>query len=264
MGCALPGGCGTAPVGFRFGCCPRATLGPVLLYYITHRRQFAGDAGRQRELLLAKIAEAARCGVNYIQLREKDLPSHELEALAQEAVTVVRHFGKAETRLLINSRTDIALAAGADGVHLTSSDIAPSDARAIWAKAVGDASTARAGNLETRNPVIAVSCHTPAEVRMAEAHGADFAVFAPVFEKIAAPARPGAGLEMLRQACRTVAGAPKVVEGAGASRMPVLALGGVTSENARACREAGAAGIAGIRLFQENDVAQLVEALRKL
>lgn len=80
--------------------------------------------------------------------------------------------------------------------------------------------------------------------------GADFAVFAPVFEKKDdSHARP-AGLDALRQACR--------------EKIPVLALGGITVGNACACREAGAAGVAGIRLFQENDVAQVVHALRHL
>lgn len=232
----------------------------MLLYYITDRRQLAGDARRQRELVLANIAEAARCGVDYIQLREKDLPAGNLESLAREAVIAVRNANaQRTTRLLINSRTDIALAVGADGVHLTSSDIAPSDARALWDEAMALENSKR----ETRNCSIAVSCHSPDEIRMAEAHGADFAVFAPVFEKVAAPARPGAGLEMLREACRSLASAPNV-EGVGASRMPVLALGGVTLANARACIEAGAAGIAAIRLFQENDVAAVVTALRKL
>jgi thiamine-phosphate pyrophosphorylase len=113
---------------------------------------------------------------------------------------------------------------------------------------------------ETRNWVIAVSCHTPAEVRMAEAQGADFAVFAPVFEKTGSPQRPGVGLAALRQACAGAAAA-KNVEGVPAGRMPVLALGGVTPENARACMDAGAAGIAAIRLFQENDIALVVESL---
>ncbi|HLK53916.1 MAG TPA: thiamine phosphate synthase, partial [Candidatus Angelobacter sp.] len=102
-------------------------------------------------------------------------------------------------------------------------------------------------------PVIGISAHSVTEVARAEAHGADFAVFAPVFEKNGTAHR--AGLELLRQAChRTETAQPP---------MPVLALGGVTLQNARQCVEAGAAGIAGIRLFQQNDVHAIVKKLRE-
>jgi len=217
----------------------------VLFYYITDRKQFPGPAPRRRELLLARIAEAARAGVDYIQLREKDLPARELESLAREAVGIVRETRnvKRETHLLINSRSDVALATGADGVHLPSDDISASDARAVW-------SSALAGNskLETRNFVIAVSCHTAEEVRLAEAQGADFAVFGPVFEKVGTSL--SVGLDALHRACL--------------GHMPVLAIGGVTLENARACVAAGAAGIAAIRLFQQNDISEIAGSLQRV
>jgi thiamine-phosphate pyrophosphorylase len=244
----------------------------MLLYYITDRLQFPGTASQQRERLLSKIAEAARCGVDFIQLRERDLPVRELEALAHEAAQTVAEInrgkrgtgngegetgnGKRRTSLLINSRTDVALAAGADGVHLRSSDVSPSEARVVWAKARGTGN----GERETGNGVFAVSCHTAAEVRMAEAQGADFAVFAPVFEKVRPPQRPGVGLAALREACAGLATPPNV-EGVGASHMPLLALGGVTLQNAHACMQAGAAGIAAIRLFQESDISEVLPQL---
>ena len=100
-----------------------------LLYYITDRSQFPGDELARRRALLDKIAEATRAGVDYIQLREKDLSTEELETLACEAARVISQSSalrtenrKPRTRLLINSRTDIALAVGADGVHLRSND----------------------------------------------------------------------------------------------------------------------------------------------
>jgi thiamine-phosphate pyrophosphorylase len=102
----------------------------VLLYYITDRKQFPGGSAEQQSRLLDKIAEAAGANVNYIQLREKDLPARALEQLAREAVRAVRAHSTI-TRLLINSRTDVALACGADGVHLTTTDIPASDVRAI-------------------------------------------------------------------------------------------------------------------------------------
>jgi thiamine-phosphate pyrophosphorylase len=221
----------------------------VLLYYVTDRKQLPGPEPRRRELLLAKIAEAARAGVDYIQLREKDLPARELEALARQAVGICRETRneKRETKLLINSRSDVALAIGADGVHLPADDIPASDARAVW-------SSSRALNArrETRNLIITVyvSCHTADEVRRAEAEGADFAVFGPVFEKVGTPLR--AGLEALHAIC-----------GRDAGHMPVLAIGGIALQNARICVEAGAAGIAAIRLFQQNEIAGVVEELRR-
>ena len=211
------------------------------LYYITDRAQFPGDESARRSVLLARIAEAARWGVDYIQLREKDLTPRELESLASEVVEAVRKISST-TKLLINSRIDIAIAVGADGVHLRSQgDIAASDARVVFAKCGHD------------HPVIACSCHTMKEIALAESHGADFAVFAPVFEK---DGRTTTGLDELRRICRR--------EIAASSRMPVLALGGITLENAAACMEAGAAGIAGIRFFQSGDMGQAVSALRKL
>ena len=99
---------------------------------------------------------------------------------------------------------------------------------------------------------IGFSCHTRAEVAKAAQEGADFAVFGPVFEKVSkdkAPTRP-AGLEALHDVCK--------------EKIPVLALGGVTLENAEACMKAGATGIAGIRLFQENNMSETVAVLRRI
>ena len=205
----------------------------MLLYSITDRKQFHGSESEQREQLLAKIAEAVRAGVDYIQLREKDLSSRELEDLALAAVEIVRENGS-KSRLLINSRTDVALAVRADGVHLRSNDISPGDVRRIW----------RGAGLTTE-PVVAISCHSETEVMAAKAAGADFVVFGPVFGK---GDTPGRGIAGLSAAC--------------AHGIPVLALGGVNAENARSCLEAGAAGIAGIRLFQGSKRCGIVTRLR--
>lgn len=219
----------------------------MVFYYITDRRQFPGTASGQRKRLLAKIAEASRAGVDLIQLREKDLRPGELETLAREAVDCVKQeAGPARTRLLINSRVDIAIAAGAEGVHLPAGDIAASDGRVIFSKAGVHA------------PIIGVSCHTLAEVRLAESHGADFAVFGPIFEKSGVP---GQGLAALRTACGQVP-ARGIEAALPAGQMPVLALGGVTLENTRSCLQAGAGGIAAIRLFQENEIARVVENIK--
>ena len=102
------------------------------LYYITDRRQFAGDAREQEQRLLAKIAECAAAGVEYIQLREKDLEARELEDLAHKAMAAI---GASRTQLLINGRTDVALACGAHGVHLPANDLSASEVRSIFARA---------------------------------------------------------------------------------------------------------------------------------
>ncbi len=227
----------------------------MLLYYITDRKQFAGGDSTRETALLSKIAEAAGCGVDFVQLREKDLPSRELEALAHAAVQAVRgnssaQSGQSATRILINSRTDIAIACAADGVHLTSMDIDPTIAGSLW-PSNADASSVisqPAPVHKMASPFVTMSCHSQQEVAHAASSGADFAVFAPVFEKRDSPNVRPAGLGTLRDVCR--------------QKIPVIALGGVTLENARQCVEAGAAGIAGIRLFQENDIASLVRQLR--
>ena len=216
-----------------------------LLYYITDRTAFPGDELASRRRLLEKIREAAIAGVDFIQLREKDLPTRDLETLAREAVSAIAQLRtenrELRTFLLINSRTDLALAVQADGVHLRSDDVSPQEVRVIWKCGAG--APARANS--PQDPLIAVSCHSPAEVAQAAANNATFAVFSPIFEKNGA--HP-AGLEALRQACKI--------------KIPVLALGGVTLANAHSCLTAGAAGIAAIRLFQENDIAAVVHRLR--
>ncbi|MFZ0479190.1 MAG: thiamine phosphate synthase [Terriglobales bacterium] len=224
----------------------------MLLYYITDRSQFPGGESARRRALLDKITAAAQAGVDYIQLREKDLSTRELQLLAVEAVALIREQQRGAnskqrtaTCLLINSRSDIALAACAGGVHLRSDDISASTVRCIWKEALTSDS-----RLEANSPVIAVSCHSPSEVSQAEKEGADFAVFAPVFEKKTAPLTRPQGLTALGEACKAT--------------IPVLALGGITLQNASSCIEAGAAGVAGIRLFQENRIAEVVRSLRAL
>ncbi|HUJ93714.1 MAG TPA: thiamine phosphate synthase [Terriglobales bacterium] len=216
----------------------------MLLYYITDRSQFAGDEAARRRSMLAKIAEAATFAVDYIQLREKDLSTRELEALAHQAINSLRAENQEpRTVLLINSRTDVALASGVDGVHLRGDDISPSDVRKIWGQYGGTVDHA----VPRATPIIAVSCHCVADVHQAAENRADFAVFGPVFEKSGSSSRP-TGVDSLALACK--------------ERIPVFALGGINLQNAVFCLEAGAAGIAAIRLFQENEIAATVAALR--
>lgn len=173
-------------------------------------------------------------GVEFVQLREKQLAAAELEKLAAAIAVGLREAG-ARTKLLVNGSAEIAATAGADGVHLTSHRIGragerrPDEMRKIFQAARGV------------EALVSVSCHTLDEVRRAVAERVDLILFGPVFEKRVAGevVVAGVGLERLREAC------------AAAGETPVLALGGVTWESAAACVDAGAAGVAGIRLFGE-------------
>jgi thiamine-phosphate pyrophosphorylase len=219
-----------------------------VLYYITDRTAFSADELTRRQHLLAKIREAAEAAIDYIQLREKDLPARDLETLAREALQIIREAKlRTENRelgtvLLINSRTDVVLATGAVGVHLPANDISAAEVRRISQRSCGADTPVRL--------TISQACHSPEDVHQAAQNGADLTLFAPVFEKKDRPGTLSAGLDALHQACQ--------------HPIPVLALGGVTLDNAAACLRAGAAGIAAIRLFQDNDIAAVAQRLRAL
>jgi len=148
-----------------------------------------------------------------IQVREKDLESGALCELVRAVLETVKGSG---TKVLVNDRLDVALATGADGVHLPANGLSVSDVRPFI-------------------DLVGISTHTTEEVRNARDEGASFALFGPVFST---PGKIPVGVIRLREATQE------------AAKMPVLAIGGITSKNTAQVIEAGAAGIAGIRLFQ--------------
>jgi thiamine-phosphate pyrophosphorylase len=198
-----------------------------LLCDVTDRRSVAEGN------LLPVVERAVAAGVDLIQIREKDLETRALLALVEAAMARARG---TVTRILVNDRLDAALTARADGVHLPGHGFPVAAVRRAYPELL-----------------IGASCHDLDELRAAEAGGADFAVFGPVFAPLSkAGERPPVGVGKLGEAARAV-------------KIPVLALGGVTVENAAECWRVDVAGVAGITLFQKSsDLGGTIARLREL
>ena len=203
----------------------------MIRYAITSRALYPGDEQEKQAAFLKEAFRWIHEGIEFVQLREKDLPAATVAALTRNLLHQI-NLAASPTRLLINSRPDIALATGAHGVHLSSSPdaLSPTQVHKLYA------STGRP------LPLITIACHTQAEVLHARQEKVDAILFAPVFEKPLTndTKLPGQGLDQLRAACLA------------ATPIPVYALGGVTDQNAPSCLAAGAAGVAGIRLFHQS------------
>jgi thiamine-phosphate pyrophosphorylase len=211
-----------------------------LLCAVTDRHSLAKPSQ-----LSEHIAFAVAAGIDWIQIREKDMSARELLAVVRGAVKVAAA-GENATRIIVNDRLDVALAARADGVHL---------GEASMPVAVVNAWRREAVSLKKlpREFLIGASCHSVEAARAAERDGADYIIFGPVYstpskEKLGAPQ----GIKRLAEVSITV-------------KIPVLAIGGITEENAGECVNAGAGGIAAIRMFSgERDLAALVARLKTL
>ena len=211
-------------------------LSKPILYLITRGATDEATLPESPEFqkILFQVSAAAAAGIQLVQLREKNLTARALFELTARAVEITR--GTA-TRVLVNDRADIAAGTGADGVHLTTQSLPAGAIRKTFGEYF----------------LIGVSTHSLKEVREARECGASFAVFGPIFpspskEKYGLPL----GLEQLSNVVREV------------PQFPVLALGGISIENAEECLRAGASGIAGISLFSEPaSLITKVETIRK-
>jgi thiamine-phosphate diphosphorylase len=217
---------------------PRSDPSRLVICYVTERR-LLGAAKEETDWaeLRKKISDAAGAGVDWVQIREKDLEGRALVGVVRAAVGEARR-----CRILVNDRLDVAIAAGAAGVHLGGDSLPVAEVVK--------------GRLAVRAPadfLVGRSCHSLEEALAAEGDGADYVFFGPVF---ATPSKaefgPPQGVAKLEKVCRRVG-------------VPVLAIGGITAENAAECQQAGSAGIAAIRLFQEAaDMGAVVSRLRDL
>lgn len=176
----------------------------MLRCYVTDRKH--GD-------ILSYAQRAVGDGVDFIQVREKDLPASQLFDLVSRIKAIA---AGTPTRILVNDRLDVAMAAGIDGVHLPENGLP-------------------AARVRPYVRVLGASVHSEAAARNAESGGADFLIFGPVFET---PGKQSVGIETLRIVASTV-------------RIPVFAIGGITQANTPSVIDAGAAGIAAIRMFQK-------------
>jgi thiamine-phosphate pyrophosphorylase len=180
------------------------------VYLITGRAQTAGRP------LLEVVAGALRGGIRAVQLRERELTTRALLALAGELRALTRHHGAA---LLVNDRVDVALACDADGVHLPVQSFAIADARRLLGP----------------HRLIGVSTHAPPELAAADAAGADFAVFGPLYDT---PAKRAYGPAL---------GPAALADARHATTLPLFGIGGVDLERVAAVQAHGANGIAVIR-----------------
>jgi len=214
-----------------------------LLCYVTDRRSLPlSTSSDAHPLLLEGVERAAGAGADWIQLREKDYSGKEYSELLHEALRRVSTLNT-NTRIFVNDRLDVALAGGAGGVHLSENGIPVAEACRLRDEYFAD----RDGKHDF---LIGISCHSLGAALGGARAGADYIYFSPIFfTPSKANYGPPQGLDRLARICQSV-------------DIPVIAIGGISPENAVSCFQAGAAGVAAIRLFQESE--KLPEVLKSL
>ena len=201
-----------------------------ILYLITDRHSLG--TSDNFSALIELSTKATRAGVDMIQIREKDLTGRQLFELTSAIIAAVRQYG---TKVMVNDRIDIALACSADGVHLASNSLPVPVARELL------------GN----NHILGVSTHSLDQVQSAENGGADFVVYGPIFPTVS-KLKYGAPV-----------GLSSLNEVVAATKLPVIAIGGITEANYDSALNNGAAGIAAIGMFAKSDsLAKLVTTIK--
>lgn len=219
---------------------------------MTDRRSLPAPAVATK--LAEKIASIAAAGVDWVQIREKDLSGRELAELTREVTAQKR-----AARIIVNDRVDVAVTEGAGGVHLGETGLPVADVTK-WVKRTASGVVVSDDGVASQFPaaarqdfLIGASCHSLESAKAAVRDGADYIFFGPVF---ATPSKVKSGEPQ---------GVKKLAEVCNAVALPVIAIGGITIENARECVAAGAAGIAAIRLFQDAaEPAQVISELKRL
>jgi thiamine-phosphate pyrophosphorylase len=223
---------------------PNSPRNRPILCYVTDRRELRPPSpSASYQPLLRVVESAAKAGIDWIQIREKDLSARDCATLTRQALCRAAKSSSGSgvaPRILVNDRVDVAITESAGGVHLSENSLPVQEAKHL---------------VESRLPLadflVGASCHSLDAAVSAAGDGAGYVIFGPVFPT---PSKsiygPPQGLDRLGEVCRSIA-------------VPVLAIGGLTLDNAASCLSAGAAGIAAIRLFQDaTDIAAMVQALR--
>src|SRR5215468_1142344 len=216
---------------------------PVVCYVTDRRSLPLALSSDAIPMLLRSIESVAAAGAHWVQIREKDLCGGETLELTRAALERLR-VRAPRTRIIVNDRLDVALIAGAGGVHLSENGFSVSDARRLCDRFAHDSG-------KPLGFLIGVSCHSLGAALGATRDGADYITFSPIFHT---PSKafygPPQGVERLRKVRQAV-------------QIPVIALGGITLDNVASCYDAGAAGVAAIRLFQDaTDLPAVVRSLR--
>jgi len=214
---------------------PPSQRNSPLLCYVTDRHSLPiTNPADWLPALTQKIEEVVAAGIDWVQIREKDLPASELALLTRQALSIAAKYSvnrPSPVRVFVNDRLDVALAERADGLHLGETSLPVAEANRLVKSAVRKQAI-------NESFLIGASCHSIDAAQAAERDGADYIFFGPIF---ATPSKerfgPPQGLDRFAQVCRALT-------------IRVLAIGGITPDNAQSCVAAGATGIAAIRLFQ--------------
>jgi thiamine-phosphate pyrophosphorylase len=214
---------------------PLLSRNSPLLCYVTDRHALhIANPANSLSALIHKIEEVVAAGIDWVQIREKDLPARELASLTRQALAIAAKYSAKRSpavRVLVNDRLDVAIAARADGAHLGERSVPVAEAKRLVESALRK-------HAIDQSFLIGASCHSIEAAQAAERDGADYIFFGPIFrtpskEHFGSPQ----GVERLAQLCRGL-------------KVPVLAIGGIALHNVESCLAAEAAGIAAIRLFQ--------------